>query len=108
MFKAKLKKYWKFISICLAAVFILSYYLFIRKKDIAQVDPEEAVTKLQEGLDEIRGKLQEATNTATVEMAVAKKELIDVKKELNEVSKIKDAKERRNKLAELAERADRY
>ena len=92
MWVIKFKKYWKISLICLAAIFILCYYLLIKKKDIAHADPEKSVSKLQEGLEEIKEKIQEANNTATVETAIAKKELVDVKKELNEVSKIKDAK----------------
>ena len=108
MWKIYLKKYWKISLILLAGVFILCYYLFIRKKDIIDVDPEKAVSKLQEGLEEIKEQIQEATNTATVETVVAKKELVDVKKELNEVSKIKDKAERRKKLADLAARSEGY
>ena len=108
MWKVKLKKYWKISLICLAAVFILCYYLFIRKKDIIDADPEKAVSKLHDGLEEIKEKIQEATNTATVETVVAKKELVDVKKELNDIAKIKDKKDRRSKLADLAARSEGY
>ena len=108
MWKVKLKKYWKISIICLVAVFILCYYLLIRKKDISSGESERAVTKLQEGLEEIKEQIQEATNTATVETAVAKKELVDIKKELNDVSKIKDAKQRRSRLADLAMRSEEY
>ena len=108
MWKVKLKKYWKISLICLAGFFTLCYYLFIKKKDITNIDPENAVNKLQDGLIEIKDRIQEATNTAMVETVVAKKELIDVKKELNEVSEIKNVKERRNRLAELAVRSEGY
>jgi len=108
MWKIKIKKYWKISLICLAGVFILCYYLLIRKRDITNIDPENAVNKLQEGLGEIKEKIQEATNTAMVETVVAKKQLIEVKKELNEVSKLKDAKERRSRLADLATRSEAY
>jgi hypothetical protein len=108
MLAIKFKKYWKISLICLASFFILCYYLFMRKKDITSVDPSKVVDKLQEGLGEIKDKIQEASNTAVVETVVAKKELIDVKKELNEVAKIKNTKERRSRLADLAVRSEDY
>ena len=108
MWKVKIKKYWKISLICLAGAFILCYYLFIRKNNTIEVDPEKAVSKLHDGLEEIKEKIQEATNTATVETVVAKKELVDVKKELNDISKIKDTKDRRNRLADLAARSEWY
>lgn len=105
MWKIKVKQYWKISLICLAGIFILFYYLLIRNKNATDIN---VVDKLQEGLEEIKEKIQEATNTATVETVVAKKELIEVKKELNEVSNLKDAKERRSRLANLATRSEKY
>ncbi len=108
MWKAKIKKYWKIALILLAAGFILLYFIFIKRKDIQAIDPENAVNKLHDGIQEVKEQIEEASNVAVVEVVVAKKELIEVKKELNEVSKIKDKTERRSRLSELAKRSNNY
>ena len=108
MWLIALKKYWKIFIIILVAIFILSYYVLFRKKDIEDIASDEAVSNLKEGITEIKERIQEANNTAIVETAVAKKDLLDIKKELNNVSKIKDIYERRNKLSELATRSENY
>lgn len=108
MWLITLKKYWKISIIILVSIFIISYYVFFRRKDIDDIASDEAVSSLKEGIAEIKERIQEANNTAVVETAVAKKDLLDVKKELNDVSKIKDSSERRNKLAEMAARSEDY
>lgn len=108
MLTIKFKKYWKILLISLTSLFILFYYLVMRKENITSVDPSKVVDKLQEGIVEIKDKIQEVSDTAVIETAVAKKELINVKKELNEVAKIKNTTERRSRLANLAVRSEDY
>jgi len=97
-----IKKWWKYILIVLGAVLVITYYLFFRKSDPAS--PVDISTKLQEGLSEVKEKLQEASNKAVIETVVAKKEHIEVKEQLKEVAQIKDNTERRKRLAMLAKR----
>jgi hypothetical protein len=80
----------------------LIYYVFLKEKkeDSNTVDS----TKLREGLDEIKEKISEVSNRAVVETAIAKKEVEDVKVELAEIAKDKDAVERRKRMAVLANR----
>jgi len=49
-----IKKWWKYFLIVIGAVFVLVYYLFLRKSDPAS--PVEISTKLQEGLSEVKEK----------------------------------------------------
>jgi len=102
IFVIKLKKWWKISLIVSIAVFILIYYVFLKEKkeDSNTVDS----TKLREGLDEIKEKISEVSNRAVVETAIAKKEVEDVKVELAEIAKDKDAVERRKRMAVLANR----
>jgi low affinity Fe/Cu permease len=102
IFMIKLKKWWKISLIVSIAVFILIYYVFLKEKkeDSNTVDS----TKLREGLDEIKEKISEVSNRAVVETAIAKKEVEDVKVELAEIAKDKDAVERRKRMAVLANR----
>jgi len=99
-----LKKWWKYIIIVIGAIFVIAYYLFFRKKD--SKDTVEISTKLQEGLSEVKQQLQEVSDKAVVEVVAAKKEHIEVKKELKEIAQIKDNTVRRNRLASLAKRDD--
>jgi len=98
------KKWGKYIIIILVALFVLAYFIFFKKDD--ETNNVEISDKLQKGLKEVKEKLEEASNQAVVETIIAKKEHIETKKQLNEISKIKDKNERRSKLADLAKRND--
>lgn len=99
----QLKKYWKIFLILLFSVLILIYYVFFRSEP-NKIDPAKTSEKLKEGLSEIKDRITEAQNTAVVETLIAKSKAEEVKKDLNEISKDKDSKKRRSKLAELAKR----
>jgi hypothetical protein len=103
----QLKKWWKIGLIILVSVIILAYYLFL-KKDPEVVDPLKSSEKLKDGLNEIKERISEVSNKAVVEAAIAKTKVEVVKEDLNEISKEKDAKVRRSRLAELAERVADY
>jgi phytoene/squalene synthetase len=98
-----IKKYWKYLLIILGALFVIAYYLFLRKKDDI-VDPLKSSTKLADGLSEVKDKLTEVANTSTVEVAVAKAKHETVKEELADIAKEKDKVKRRGRLATLANR----
>ena len=97
-----IKKWWKYLLIILGAILVLLYYMFLKKSNPAS--PVNISTKLQEGLVEVKEKLQEASNQAVIETVVAKQKHVEVKQKLKEVAKIKDNSERRKRLAELAKR----
>jgi uncharacterized protein YpmS len=99
----QIKKYWKIALIILISALILFYYVFL-KSEKDDIDPKKTSDKLKKGLDEIKDKITEVRNTAVVESAIAKTKVEEVKKDLNEISKNKDAATRRTKLAELAKR----
>lgn len=99
----QIKKYWKIALIVLISALILFYYVFL-KGETEDINPKKTSDKLKKGLDEIKDKITEVQNTAVVETAIAKSKVVDVKKDLNEISKDKNASTRRTKLANLAKR----
>ena len=102
IFMIHLRKWWKYAVIALVAAFILIYYVFLKEKK--EGDTFEDSTKLREGLDEIKERISEVSNKAVVETAIAKKEVEDVKVELADIAKDKNALERRKRMAALANR----
>lgn len=99
----QLKKYWKIALILMISLFILFYFIFLKSEDDA-IDPINTSEKLKKGLSEIKDQITETQNKAIVETAISKSKVEEVKKDLNEISKEKDATKRRSKLAELAKR----
>ena len=98
-----IKKYWKYLLIGLSALFIIAYYVLFKSKDDV-IDPVKSSTKLADGLSEVKDKLTEVANKSTVEVAVAKAKHESVKEELADIAKETDKKERRGRLAALANR----
>lgn len=99
----QIKKYWKIALIVLISTLILVYYVFLNSETEA-IDPKKTSDRLKEGLDEIKNRITEVQNTAVVETVIAKTKVEEIKKDLHEISKDKDATNRRQKLAELAKR----
>jgi predicted S18 family serine protease len=96
------KKYWKFSLILLPAVFIILLRIIMNKKtDRGEKEIEENATALKDAITDIKEELQEVNMTAAVEVTVAKTENAVVEKELAEVVKIDDRRERLKRLADM-------
>ena len=106
VFLIKSKKWFKYGLIILGAVFILLYFLFLRKKKDVLVKNNEITDNLTKGLKEIKNKLKETSDKAIVETIIAKTNHEKLKKKLVETAQIKDPEIRRTRLAELAKRTD--
>ena len=94
------KKYWKYFLILAPGIIILvlKILLVIRQKPgttSSQTPP------LKDEITNIKEKLSEVNTVAKIEASVAKEKNETKMKELQEVQKIPDARERRKKLAQM-------
>jgi hypothetical protein len=96
-----IKKYWRYLLVISLAIFIIIYYLFIKKSN--NHISVETSHKLSDGLGEVKDKLVEISTQATIETAIAKTKHETMKSELKEVVKIKDNNERRKRLIQMAD-----
>lgn len=95
------KKYWKYLVIILVAIFIIAYYVFLRKKNVS-LTPIESSSALSDGLSEVKDSLTEVANNSTIQVAIAKGKHEEVKSELADIAAEDDKNIRRGRLAILA------
>ena len=98
-----IKKWWKLTLIILTSVIIIFYYIFL-KSDKERIDSVDISTKLNDGINEIKDRISEVQHKAVIESAIARTQIIEVKKDLHDISKETDTKKRRERLAALAKR----
>lgn len=93
------KKYWKYALILLPAVVFLILRIISRSKS---KDGDETKDKtLQTEITRIKEDLHEANTVAAIEVTAAKTKNKEKLEELKEVTKIKDSKSRRQRLADM-------
>jgi len=94
------KKYWKYGLILIPAVLVIIMRMINNKNNAnREEDIEESAGALQDAVSSIKEDLNEASMTAAIEVTAAKtKDEVKVK-ELQEVVRIKDKRERRKRLA---------
>jgi len=96
------KRYWKYSLILLPAVFIILLRLINNKKnENREEDIEESAGALRDVVTEIKEEIQEVHMTTAIEVTAAKTKNVEVVKELEEVVKIDDKRERRKRLAAM-------
>jgi len=95
------KKYWKYFLILAPALLFLIFRLIQRSKSKGGDGDTKEDKTLRNEITRIKDDLQEANQVAAVEVAVAKTKNKEKLEELKEVTKIKDSKERRKRLADM-------
>jgi hypothetical protein len=100
------KKYGKYVVIVIGAIFVLLYFLFLKRKNPSAITNTEIVDKISSGLTEVKKQLKEVADKAIVETIIAKTKHEELKQQLKTTAKIKDKETRRNELAKLAKRDD--
>lgn len=91
-----LRKYWKYALILIPGVIMLILKMMTTKAD----DKEEA-EELEKKMNGLKDDLTEAQQTAAIEVSAAKEKNKTKLDELKKVTKIKDSKERRQRLADM-------
>lgn len=92
------KRYWKYFLILLPAVFIIVIRLVNKKKDNAG-DGQTTDDNLSSAVEKIKDDLQETHLETAVEVSAARARSADKIKQLEEVKKIPNQKERIRRLA---------
>lgn len=90
------KKGWKFLLILIPAAFVLVMKLLTPKGD-----SQEKKDELKNKINDIKDDLQAAHQTAAIEVSAAKTKNNEKLKQVKEVAKIKDKKERLQRLADM-------
>ena len=97
-----IKKYYKYAVIILPAVFLILIRILSKKRTEKREDTlEQNSVSLMEAIGSIKEDLNEANMTAAIEVTVAKTKDSEKIKELEQVVKIEDKRERRRRLAQM-------
>lgn len=92
------RKYVRYAWILIPAVAVLFLVLFIKKERDKSKDDQ-----LRDAIDNIKGKFEEVNMRTAIEITAAREKNKGKLKELKEVTRIKDSKERRQRLINLME-----
>ncbi|MDD5649660.1 MAG: hypothetical protein PHF86_04470 [Candidatus Nanoarchaeia archaeon] len=95
------KKYWKYAIVLVPAILMITLKILSRQKTTEKNNSEEKNANLKDEIISIKEKLEEVNTIVKVEAAVAVSKNDELMKELKEVQKIPDARERRKKLADM-------
>ena len=96
------KRYWKYLLILIPGVLLLVLKIIQDAKNRRTEDKvTESTSATKDHIQEIKEQITEVQTVAKVEAAVAKTKNDAKMEELKEVQAIKDARERRRRLAEM-------
>lgn len=95
LFRTGLKRYWRYGLIVLPFVALVIYKYFFKK------DKEDKRGDIRKDIERIKEEIEGVKIESVVEMKIAKEKNEELIKQLEEIKKIEDKRERRKRLAAL-------